>query len=211
MKTAMLLTAALGLALPASVHRPQVPASEPPMRLRFEIEGQAVSVTAGESFELALDGKKHKAKVLIEPTRIFRGLAFEFEYPLNMAFSTDFESEGLAYWSLDGGDTVIAIQLFSDGGLEELLAGTVEGLKSVYQSIEVSEISITLDGQEIEGRSVLGHIAGVALRQDLYAFEAGNEVFILSVQDSLTDDDEQTEETRGAYELLERSFHFIGD
>jgi len=209
LRTLPVVTTALVATLAFGRVAPQQGGNEPPLRFTLEVGDEEVSILAGRSFELTIDGDTRAAILRLRPTRVFRLPELEFEYLNYMAFEADLESDTVDIWTLDGNACVVTLMRYDEGtDAEDLRTRVIDSTLEMVSNGEADpeEVEIELDGEMWPGELVTVTIGEVSMDYFFYSHAMSTGTYLLTVLDSLTDDDERTEETAESLRLLESTF-----
>ncbi len=180
------------------------------MRFRLRVAGESVDVTAGESFDLVIDGQTHAAKLSVLPTRRFELDEFRFDYPRHMSFEHE-KTSGMRMWTLDGNDTVLMLFAYPirlAGG--DLARKYFDELPDQFDPRELDDPTIELDDRMITGKAVEMNLAGFAMTNEAFEIHRGERyAYLLILQDTLDENSgEHSEEWRRLRAELEKSFRY---
>ncbi len=161
------------------------PRTEPPMRARVTVGGEALEVTLGEEAHTA-DGRLLRVELLAERVFTVEG-AFAFRYPREWSFGGAVWPDG-ASWSLNGeGEAIYLRRHAGDAG--RVLAEHIGSLQAIGGS-EPAPVSLDLGGRDLEGLAVeydVGNIGRYARPrrwvQEVFAWSDGEgDSWLLSLQ-----------------------------
>jgi hypothetical protein len=72
--------------------------------------------------------------------------------------------------------------------------------------VKLSTVQVQLSGEKFEAERLSITLASTLLRQDYLALQLGDNVVVITIQDSLDDEGKPTLESATVRELLEKSF-----
>lgn len=182
---------------------------EPPQRFFLELGEEQIPIHVDQPFDLTLGDVTRKAILRGNPTRHFRLADFEFEYPSFMAFEADFETSGVDVWTLDGNSCVVQIVRFegligADDALSDLVDSTLEALGS--PGSDSQDADLVLGEETWNGRRVWVRFGDFPMEYAFYAHGVDDGVYVISILDTLGDDEKRTKEAARTMRLLQSTF-----
>jgi len=209
-----LTLAALTAGILAAGVQESVEEREPPMIFSLEVEGKRVPVELDKAFELETKNPTTKVTLRAAPHRIFNFGGVRFHYPREMGFEADLGTPGVKIWTLDGNNAVFIMQLHSDAEDHQALRKEViDAMVQQYGrgNVKREPSSLVVQKKRLSGTTLQITLSGIRLSQAVYSFQAGKDAVVFVLQDSLTDDEELTDEFTRTLKLFKETFQFPKD
>ncbi len=194
-------TVACALAILSCVEAGPEEGREPPQLLVLQVEGREIAVQLDKPFAAVIGGNEVKMMLTARPHRLFEAGGVRFKYPRRFTFEYE-KDEDVTTWVFEGPSTTLMLMRFEKEDPKALLKRMADEFGQIGPNTKRSDTKLAVGERVFAGRRLDLRVAGVQLRQDLFAFDAGGATYLLMVQDSLTDDGKQTAETRAVLELL---------
>lgn len=186
--------------------------SEPPLRFFLESGSDRQEILLDRPFELQL-GEQKKIHVLrMQPHRRLETRDLSFEYPRHMTFEYDSEDR-ITQWFLDGIDFRLTVQRYARAldpdSLVKLVADAVrEEFGNAVTDQE--EIMLTFKDKLTWGQRLDIELAGTKIQIVVHALhQVEDRVYVVLLQDTLTEDGETTQERAVVLDALEKTLTIL--
>jgi hypothetical protein len=164
-------------------------ASEPPSRLRVEIDGQPFMVTAGDATTIDLGGRTATLRVTEQPWKRFAEGGLAFEYPRH--FPWQYDPSPPRSWTLDGTDAVIMVfdnDVPSPRTAEQLANDTERLLEPKTPPERATAVLRTGRAGTVTGVASTVVLKTMTLSHEVFALSSSHGNWLLALQDTLDDD-----------------------
>lgn len=184
-------------------------AAEPPLELVLEIDGKPIEVKLDAPFKVDVNGKPTKMKLSAKPHRTLNIDGLQLRYPSAFTFEFDKSDPTMPQWSVSGNDSTISVARSTEQGTPaEAIDGFVEGFCGSLQipTPKTSDVTLKIGDTTARGQQFEATLFDV-LRQriEVYAFQHGRHVYLLTIQQNLNDSGKPTEESIRAVRMLRES------
>ena len=176
-------------------------------RFIIQINDKEYSISEGE--ELKMDGVLDQPTISVKLAayKIFDAGNLSFNYPNH--FSYEMEKDiGYKSWTLDGNNFVIMLfeigaELELDDFIKEMVA------QFGKNNCRVSKRKMVLGGQELIGQRINVTLVGQKLTYDLLEIKSDDfKTKFIAFQDSLNKDENATEESKVAIQMINNSIQY---
>ncbi len=181
---------------------------EPPLRFFLESGSDRQEVLLDQPFELQL-GEQKKIHVLrIQPHRRLETEDLSFEYPRHMTFEYDSEDR-ITQWILDGIDFSLTVQRYAQAGdPATLVENVVDAVREEFGDavVDQDEIRITFRDRRMWVQRLHIELAGTKIQIVVHPLhEVEDRVYVVLLQDTLTEAGETTSERASVLDTLEKT------
>ena len=185
---------------------------EPELQLEIEFDGTKKTAELGLQTLVEVGGKQLPVTIRAKEYRTLSVTDLKFNYPRHLAFEVDTEDvPSIVIWTLDGNNVVIIVQRYPKL-VGNLTSTVVSGLIEQFgkENVDQSKVSMELAGKTRNGvRLDATLFDDVKLRQEVFSLSGSKYNYALILQDSLSDDGEESKEMVNAKKLLKESLELV--
>jgi len=181
-------------------------AAEPEQNAILTIDGKKYPVVVGHQAQINIGGKRREVHLEISPLKRFDKVGISFQYIGQRHFSYEKLGKQVDHWSLDGNNTIIMVQRYGVAVTrEDILKEFKKQFKAMKASIRTSATTLKYKGGKLKGDRLDIALGNVKLTQDIFLIpdRGSSRTFIL--QDTITDNGNNTAEYQQTKKLLENS------